>query len=186
MSSWPAHVFEPDGDGFLPTELAKGPWYPGTQHGSPMLALVARAVDRVPSERPVQVTRLTVDLMRAAPMSRVWTRARVVRAGSSTEVIEAELGAGDEVYVRASALRFRTAQIPVPFPDEAAPALPEQSMRFPWGESRPDEPENPLQHVLEMRPVPGFESPTAWLRLRVPLVAGEENAPLVRVASPPT
>jgi hypothetical protein len=182
VPSPPEFVFQPDGDGFAPTELARGPWYPNTQHGSPMLGLLARAVERVPAERPSQVTRLTVDLMRAAPMSRVRTRARVVRAGSSVEVLEAELLAGDELCSRASALRFRLAEVAVPeAPGERPPALPEKAMRFPWSDSRGDG-ENPLQHMLEMRPVPGFESPTAWLRLRVPLVAGEANSPLVRVA----
>jgi hypothetical protein len=182
VSNVPEFVFAPEGDAFVPTLLAQGPWYPGTQHGSPMLALLARAVERVPAERPAQVTRLTVDLMRAAPMAPVRTRARVTRAGSSVELVEAELVAGDETYVRASAMRFRTADVPVPFADESAPALPDTGIRFPWGESRPGEPDSPLQHVLELRPVPGFESPTAWLRMRVPLVAGEENTPLVRVA----
>lgn len=179
----PEFVFEPDGDGFVPTELARGPWYPNTQHGSPMLALLARAVERLPAERDSQITRLTVDLMRAAPLSRVETRARVVRSGSSVDVLEAELAAGGEVFARASALRFRVARVVVPEErvPERPPALPETAMRFPWSDSRGGA-ENPLQHVLEMRPVPGFESPTAWLRLRVRLVAGEANSPLVRVA----
>jgi acyl-CoA thioesterase len=179
----PEFVFAPDGDGFVPTELARGPWYPNTQHGSPMLGLLARAVERVPAERESQITRLTVDLMRAAPLARVETRARVVRSGSSVDVLEAELAAGGEVFARASALRFRVAPVAVPeeLVPERPPALPERAMRFPWSESRGDA-ESPLQRVLEMRPVPGFESPTAWLRLRVPLVAGEANTPLVRVA----
>jgi hypothetical protein len=179
----PEFVFEPDGDGFVPTELARGPWYPNTQHGSPMLGLLARAVERVPVERESQITRLTVDLMRAAPLARVETRARVVRSGSSVDVLEAELAAGGEVFARASALRFRVATVAVPeeLVPERPPALPETAMRFPWSDSRGGA-ENPLQQVLEMRPVPGFESPTAWLRLRVPLVAGEANSPLVRVA----
>jgi hypothetical protein len=178
-------IFTPDGDAFVPSELARGPWYPNTQHGSPMLALLARAVERVPSERPAQVTRLTVDLMRAAPMSAVRTAARTVRSGSSVEVLEADLFAGDELCARASALRFRVAEIAVPDelgPSDRPPELPERAAKFPWSESREGAPANPLQHVLEMRPVPGFESPTVWLRLRVPLVAGEENSPLVRVA----
>ena len=181
--STPEFVFAPDGDGFAPTELARGPWYPNTQHGSPMLALLARAVERVPAERESQVARLTIDMMRAAPMSRIHTRARVLRGGSSVEWLEAELYAGDEVFARASAMRLRVATVPVPedHAPERPPALPEQSMRFPWSDTRGDS-ENPLQRVLEMRPVPGFESPIAWLRLRLPLVAGEENSPLVRVA----
>ncbi|HTO07944.1 MAG TPA: thioesterase family protein [Myxococcota bacterium] len=179
----PEFVFAPDGDGFVPTELARGPWYPNTQHGSPMLGLLARAVERVPAERESQITRLTVDLMRAAPLARVETRARVVRSGGSVDVLEAELCAGGEVFARASALRFRVATVRVPeeLSPERPPALPATAMRFPWSDSRGDA-ENPLQRVLEMRPVPGFESPTAWLRLRVPLVAGEANSPLVRVA----
>jgi hypothetical protein len=180
----PEHVFEPAGQDFIPTELARGPWYPNTLHGSPMLALLAREIERVPAARPAQVTRLTIDLMRAAPMSPVRTEARVVRAGSTVEVLEAELVGGGEVCARASAMRFRVADVPVPEDRTGAdrpPALPETAMRFPWSDSR-GATENPLQHVLEMRPVPGFESPTAWLRLRLPLVAGEENSPLVRVA----
>ena len=185
MSAPADSIFAPDGGAFAPTELARGPWYPNTQHGSPMLALLARAIERVPADRPAQVTRLTIDLMRAAPMSAVRTEARVVRRGSAVEVLEAELVAGDEVFARASALRFRIAEIDVPAElagAAVAPPLPTTAMRFPWSEPRADVPENPLQHALEMRPVPGFEQPIAWLRLRVPLVAGEENSPLVRVA----
>jgi hypothetical protein len=179
----PDSIFVADRGAFVPTELARGPWYPDTQHGSPMLALLARAVERVPAERDAQVTRLTVDLMRAAPMSPVRVEARVVRAGGSVEVIEAELRAGDDVCARASALRFRIAEIAVPSDSrELPPPLPEGAARFPWSEAVAGAPANPLQHVLEMRPVPGFESPTAWLRLRVPLVAGEPNSALVRTA----
>ncbi|MFI5314481.1 MAG: thioesterase family protein [Myxococcota bacterium] len=178
----PEYVFEPDGDGFAPTELARGPWYPDTQHGSPMLALLARAVERVPAERPSQVTRLTVDLMRAAPMSRVRTRARIARSGSSVEVIEADLIAGDELCARASALRFRVTHVAVPETgSERPPELPERAARFPWSEWR-GAGESSLEHVVEMRPVLGLESPTSWLRLRLPLVAGEANSPLLRVA----
>ena len=179
-------IFAPDGGAFAPSELARGPWYPDTQHGSPMLALLARAVEQLPGERPAQVTRLTIDLMRAAPMAPVRTEARVVRRGSAVEVLEAELTAGGEVCARASALRFRTADIPVPeeLDGSAArpPELPEQGARFPWSDPSAGAPDNPLQHALELRPVPGFEQPIAWLRLRVPLVAGEPNSPLVRTA----
>jgi hypothetical protein len=188
MSAPAVSIFNPDGDLYVPTELARGPWYPDTQHGSPMLALLARAVERVPAERPGQITRLTIDLWRAAPMTPVRTVARVVRRGSAVEVLEADLLAGDEVCARASALRFRLDEIAVPesFDGGAAarpPALPEASSRFPWSEATSaNAPENPLQHALELRPVPGFEQPIAWLRLRVPLVAGEENSPLVRAA----
>jgi len=182
----PAAIFHADGDSFVPSALARGPWYPDTQHGSPMLALLARAVERVPTERPVQVTRLTCDLLRAAPLAPVHTRARVLRRGASVEWVEAELLAGEELCARASALRFRTADVPVPEDAEwsggAAPDLPERSSAFGWERARRADDGPALHHALELRPVPGFESPTAWLRMRVPLVEGEADTPLVRVA----
>ena len=47
----------------------KGPWYEGTLHGSAMLAAIARGAEQHPTDVPRQVVRLTVDMMRAAPMS---------------------------------------------------------------------------------------------------------------------
>jgi hypothetical protein len=183
----PDAIFHADGDAFVPTGLARGPWYPDTQHGSPMLGLLARAVERVPSERAVQVTRLTVDLLRAAPLAPVTTRARVLRRGSSVEWLEAELLAGDEPCARASALRFRVAEVGVPREPEwsggSPPPLPERAGSFGWERPPGDGDDLPaLHHALELRPVPGFEAPTAWLRLKVPLVAGEPDSPLVRTA----
>lgn len=173
-----------DGDVFVPTDLCRGPWYPDTQHGSPMLGLLARAVEALPSERPMQVARLTVDLMRAAPMSAVETRASVRRAGRSVEFCEASLTAGGEEFARATAMRFRTAEVDVP-PDldgspSGAPPLPEDDGGMAWPK-RPGG-EEAMHDCFEIRPVRGFETPTAWFRLKVPLVAGEEPSPLVRVA----
>src|SRR5262249_28308574 len=150
---------------------------------SPMLALLARAGERVPADRGHQATRLPADLMGAARPARGEPRAGLGRGGPPVAGPGAGPGAGGGGLARAGRLRFRVAKVVVPeelVPDRP-PALPETAMRFPWSDSRGDS-ENPLQHMLEMRPVPGFESPTAWLRLRVPLVAGETNSPLVRVA----
>ena len=43
-------VFRRDGELLVPTPLATGPWYAGSQHGSAMLGLLARAVDRRAAE----------------------------------------------------------------------------------------------------------------------------------------
>ena len=37
----PDAVFHRDGERFLPTELARGPWDPNAQHGGPCAALLA-------------------------------------------------------------------------------------------------------------------------------------------------
>jgi hypothetical protein len=172
------------GERFVPTELCRGPWYPDTQHGSPMLGLLARAVEALPSERPMQVARLTVDLMRAAPLAPVQVAAAVRRAGKSVEFCEASLLAGGEEFARATAMRFRTAEVDVPDDLDgsppAPPPLPDDDGGMGWPR-RPDGVEA-MHDCFSVRPVPGFETPTAWFRLDVPLVRGEAPSPLVRVA----
>lgn len=173
-----------DGDGverFTPTGLSRGPWHKGSQHGGAMLGLLARAVERHPADRPVQVTRLTVDMMRAAPLDEVETRCRTIRAGKQVEVVEATLTSGGEVYARASAMRFRVTQIEVePNQDLGAPpAMPSSGHRPIWSADA----EEAFHHAQEMRPATGLELSGLWLRLTVPFVAGEETSPLVRVAA---
>ncbi len=187
MSGMPRHLFEVDGEHLVPTDLARGPWYPDTQHGSPMLGLLARAVERVEAPRPMQVTRLTVDLMRAAPMAPVRTEARVVRGGKSNEFLDAELWADGELCARATALRTRVTELALPddpalLGHEDPPVLPDGEGGGGW--SQGPTPEGRAAHeAFEMRPVPRFETPTVWFRLTVPLVASEATSPLIRVAA---
>ncbi len=175
----------------MPTALARGPWYDGTQHGSPMLGLLARAVERQPSDRDRQVVRLTVDLMRAAPMAPVRCRATTVRPGKNVEIVEASLldADGEREFARARAMRFRVAEIAAGEGDHLPalhpPELPVRSdlrERFGKVEGDAGQGREAFHHALEMRPTAAFETPTMWFRFKVPLVEGEEPTPLQRVA----
>ncbi len=177
-------IFHRDGNRFLPTPAAHGPWYPDSQHGSPMLGLLARAVEQHPSEHPMQVTRLTVDLTRAAPMSAVTTHTKLRRATRSIDWIEASLLADGEEFASAVGMRFRLKSIEILDPPdddpEQPPRLPESSDGLGWMARDLDG--DGIHSVVEIRPVPGFETPTAWFRLKVPLVADEETTPFQRAA----
>jgi len=175
------YLFHREGERFVPSSLARGPWYPDTQHGSPVLGLLARAVESLPAEQPVQVARFTADLMRAAPLAPVEVRAQVRRAGKYVEQVDASLLAGSEEYARATALRIRLGEVAVPEAFDgasAAPPLPRDDGGMGWSTRDGDA----LHEAFEIRPVPGFETPTVWFRLGVPLVRGEALTPLVRVA----
>jgi acyl-coenzyme A thioesterase PaaI-like protein len=179
-------VFEPDGDHLVPTGFARGPWYPNGQHGSAMLGLLARAIERHPSPHPVQTTRLTVDLMRAAPMEPVQTPVQVLRAGRNTEVIQAEIISGGEVHARATAMRFRTEEIDTSeetprYGNPSGFVLPTGNSPSPWADDEPSDLEA-FHLALDMRPPLGSELPAIWFRILCPLVAGEETSPLVRTA----
>jgi hypothetical protein len=182
----PEAFYEPDGDGYVATELTRGPWDPGAQHAGPPAALLGREIERLEDAEEFQVGRVTCEILRSVPIGTVAVGARVVRPGRRVQLVEAELrdGAG-EPLMRARAWRLRTA--PVEIPPEAMPAAepppgPEQGAEvefFPTGE------ELGYHSAMEVRFVKGgFVEPgpaLVWLRMRQPLVAGEQPTPLQRV-----
>lgn len=176
-------LYERDGERFVPTRLARGPWHRDSQHGGPMQGLLARAIEEHPASHPAQIVRFTCDLWRAAPFEPVTTRVRVVREGRSAQWLEAELCAGERVTARASALRLRAFDVPVPPRPTPGPLgdVEDAGPAIRWlGET---DPPSDFVNALELRPVEGFARPAAWLRLRVPLVAGETPTPFQRAAT---
>jgi hypothetical protein len=170
----------------LPTPLARGPWYPNSQHGSAMLGLLARAVERHEAERPMQVVRLVADLKRAAPMDAVTTPTRCVRAGRNVEIVEADIAVNGTVFATARALRIRIADIDVsqhengrwtPPPYGPPPSTDGHSQLMPLIDREA------FHHAVDIRATRDQAERALWFRLRCPLVAGEPLSPLVRTAA---
>jgi hypothetical protein len=186
-SEVPDFIFGLDGGLLVPQPLATGPWYEGSMHGSAMLALLARAIEMHPNEREMQVTRFTVDMMRAAPMTPVATPTVSHHAGRSSEVIEARIEVDGRVFARASALRLRqkpidTAGTSAHYGSGLALPAPVPGLE---GSFLPDlpEPQPPAFHqAVDFQPVHGAERPAVWFRMRLPLVEGEALTPFVRAA----
>jgi Thioesterase-like superfamily len=182
----PGAIYQQDGPRLIPTRLARGPWHAETQHGGPMQGLLARAIEQHPSAKPMQIVRFTCDLWRAAPFAPVTLKVRTEREGKSAEWLAAELCAGDEVAARATALRLRVEDVATP-PDRAPAAmgsLEDAAAPLRWlGAPEDGEAPSDFVNAIELRPVDGFVKPVAWLRLRVPLVAGETTSPFVCAAT---
>lgn len=176
-------LFHRDGDLLVPGVLSKGPWYEGTLHGSAMLAAIARAAERHHREVPRQVVRLTVDMMRAAPMAPLRVETSTARAGKSIDIVDIAMYAGEELCVRGSALRMRTTELAVDDPDGPShhprPPEPAQQVAPPFARPGADEPA--FHHAIDIH-VDRDES-TVWFRLAVPVVDGEDNTSFVTVAT---
>jgi len=168
------------------TELTRGPWDPGAQHAGPPAALLGREIERLEDAGEFQVGRVTCEILRSVPIGPVAVSARVVRPGRRVQLVEAELrDEAGEPLMRASAWRLRTAAVEIPPEAIAAaesPPGPEQGAEvefFPTGQ------ELGYHTAMECRFVEGgFVEPgpaLVWLRMRQPLVAGEEPSPLQRV-----
>jgi hypothetical protein len=175
----------PDGeDRFLATELTRGPWDPRAQHAGPPAALLGRAVERLGGRADLHTARVTFEIMRPVPIAALQVAARRLRDGRNVDLVKASLTAGGVEVMRATALRIRGAELPLP------PGLGEPR-RLPGPDRGRLEPFFPTgQEVgyhtaMEWRFVAGsfLEAgpATVWLRMRHPLLPGETPSPLVRV-----
>lgn len=192
-------LFQPDGDRWVPTESSRGPWDRRHCHGGPVSAFLVRAVERVPDDPPVpspdgdawQLARCTVELTRPVPVLRPLTMDTVVeRPGRKVSLVAAVLRDGDTEVARIRALRIRRASIDVPADAHVAPvasfAPPDtataEPMTFAAGEETAFH-RDACEHRfvtgswLEPGPV------EVWIRLRVPVVAGEEPSGAQRAAA---
>jgi Thioesterase-like superfamily len=185
----PEALFLPDGGRFVPTALCRGPWTPDAQHGGPPAALLARSIEHAAGEDGMQTARLTVELLRPVPLAPLTVEARITRPGRKVRLLEASLRADDEEVARAVALRIRRREVPMPAGVDGRPTQPPSPgegavSAWPW--TLTDLPAF-HSHAVEHRFVAGgFDRPgpaTDWIRLRVPLVAGEPTPPLARVAA---
>jgi hypothetical protein len=196
----PDAFYEIDGDVYVPSELTRGPWDPDSQHAGPPAALIGREIERLPSDEPRQVGRVTYEILRAVPIAPLRVEARVVRPGRSVELVEASLADERGEVVRAAAWRLRTAEVDVPerltsTGGNARAGVSESTLR-PGFLLPPPHLADPKPFIdtgvavgyhtaMEYRFVAGaFREPgpaTVWMRMRQPLVAGEEPTPLQRV-----
>jgi hypothetical protein len=174
--------FVPDGDRFVPTELARGPWSADAAHAGPPAALLGRAVERLEPE--MVVSRFVLEILRPIPLRPLRVTARVARPGKRVQLAEAVLGDGDREVARASAWRILPRETlddevnlegpGLPAPDECPQV---QGFPVPW---RPN-----YFDAMEWRHADGTWSepgPSAvWMRMRVSLLPEEPVSPLARV-----
>jgi hypothetical protein len=181
----PAAFYEPDGDLYRATELTRGPWDEGAQHAGPPAALLGRELELLPEAADFQLGRVTFEILRPVPIAAVRLSSRVLRPGRRVQLVESELSVDGEVAMRATGWRLRLAAVELPAGSTAVaepPPPPEQGRDVPFF---PTEQEHGYHSAMEVRFVSGaFVEPgpaTVWLRMRQPLVGGEEPTPLQRV-----
>lgn len=177
---------------FAPTEAAASPWSSDLQHGGPPAGLLARTVEELAASSGMQVARLTVDLFRPVPLKPLEAVGRVVRTGKRIQAVDASLLSDGVEVCRASGLLLR------PLPADASASEggnPYPTIPGPEGiatgelqrEGQRRVPRRPGFHTtIEVRWTTASDYPgpgAAWIRLPLPLVAGEEWTPVQRTAA---
>jgi len=181
-----AAVFVARNGRFVATELARGPWDPAAQHGGAPAALVMRALEQLPTAGGLMLSRVTYEFMRPVPIGELAVDASVARPGRRVQLLEASVRTAEGLeVVRARALQVQ--------PVSGNPSVANPAVARPQGPDggRPNPmvpPYRPMfaPDAIEIRFVAGTFGggpSTAWFRMRVPLVAGEQPSALQRLAA---
>ena len=186
-------------------ESCTGPWSPDVMHGGPPSALLVRACEQAaalspadPSEHaaPLSALRASIDFLAPVPVGPLTVRSRVLRGGRRITLTEAELWARGRQVLHARTWLLRTDAgldagldaapphagplAPTDRDGKNGPALPDPSACPPaltrWS--------FPYARALEWRRVSGDpDGPgdaAAWVRSRLPVLAGETPSGLQR------
>ncbi len=182
-------IFIADGDRFVPTEHARGPWDPGALHGGAPAALITSALELADPRPDLQVARLGFEFLRPVPCVPLTLTTRLVRDGRRVQELAAELHAGEQPVCRAAALRVR--MVPEDLPASAAgadaPPMPgPESGRLHRFALNDADTASFAASAMEMRWLddPGLLGPArVWMRLRHPLIDDRPASPLARLVA---
>ena len=131
-------IFRVDGNRVVTSADAAGPWDPRMQHGSAPAALVVWAAESILTPAPMQIARVTIDLMRPVPVAPLTLQTEILREGRKIQLCAVRLLAEDVIVVGATILKIKTqaltlpsevADLPVelPGPDQAREEAPDFS-----------------------------------------------------------
>jgi hypothetical protein len=144
--------------------------------------LLGRSIEEVGADDGFRVGRITFDLRRPVPIGPIKVATQVVRSGRTTRLVTADLigPGGDSVVAATGLLVLGAAEIPV-VPGLEPPAGPDEGAAKPFFEVGND---IGYHTAMDWRFVEGgfreIGPATCWMRMRMPLVPGEEPSPLVR------
>lgn len=174
--------FTRDGDRYVPTLDARGPWNPKSLHGRVVAGLLGQEIEHRHGGPDYMPARLTVDMYRLPDLSPVDVTTRLLRDGKRIKVVEAEFLSGGASMARATCqLLLRTqnppGQVWMP-PNWTAPK--------PAEITPPDDQRWTLNGMWATRPITGHMGAVGprqlWISEVRELVDGIPLTPFTRVA----
>jgi hypothetical protein len=175
-------IFRVDGNSVVTSPDAAGPWDPRMQHGSAPAALVVWAAEKLPTPVPMQIARVTIDLMRPVPVAPLTILTEILREGRKIQLSAVRLLADGVVVVAATVLKIKTQALALP------PEIADLPIELPGPDQSMVEPANfassPFTKCISMRAARGrfgMIGPAAiWFRVDQPLVAGSAVSQAMR------
>lgn len=189
-------LFIPSANGHVePTEHARGPWDPRALHGGAPAALIARAFERTQPGAEMPIARLGFEFLKPIPFAELEVAIEIVRNGRRVQELAAELRVGEETIGRASALRIqavpdglpdpeRRRGLPGPDPVAALPG-PEHGkiVKFALNDTEANSLATTGMEMSWLTDPWSLGPGQVWMRLRQPVVPGEETSALQRLVA---
>lgn len=183
-------LFTRDGDLWVPSEDAVGPWDPAQLHGGAPSALLVDAAQALAPD--LQVVRATYDFLGPVPLAPLELDVRLVKPGRRVALAEGEIRAGGRAALAARVMLMRRAE-PMVLPDgaawtDAAPCGgPEEShaVAFPLPAAEGARGFHRTGMEIRFAAGDGFGGGQArtWFRLARPLTADGAPAPAARAVA---
>ena len=178
---------DPLGEKFAATDLVRSTWSASIQHGAPVSALLARALERCEQRDDTRLSRVLIDLLGPVPAEGdLWVRAQRERSGKQIELITAEMLApgpdgSPRAVARASGWRLQQQDTSAVLHAPAPPLAPlaqarSRDMAKDWDRN--------YVHSIDWRwlTTPLADGPgESWLSPTVDVVKGETMTPLQRL-----
>lgn len=168
---------------FEPTHATVGPWDEGLQHGGPIAALLATAFDATSPREGMRIAHFALKFLGPVPLAPMQVATEVVRPGKRIELLAASVSMGGRPALRATA--WRVATTPDRNPSANLEERPPARSEIAVVPSFPGVPAFGYASALEWRFTSGgfatLGVATAWTRLRVAVVSGEQPGRLAHV-----
>ena len=183
------------GGRWRPTDHARGPWDPAHCHGGPVSAFLARAIERIDDGSGIewQVARLTVELLRPVRVNGTFTvESEIERPGRKVSLAAARLMDVDRQseVARVRALRIRRQDFALPdhpvaaIDDMGAPGDGRiESLQWSSDDLGTAYHRTSCTHRWVVGSFAEAGPCRVWIRLDVPVVAGEDPSGLQRTAA---
>ncbi|MBH5387610.1 thioesterase family protein [Bradyrhizobium diversitatis] len=175
-------IYRVDGNDVVTSPDAAGPWDRRMQHGSAPASLVTWAAERIPTAAPMDVARVTIDLMRPVPVAPLTIATEVLREGRKIQLCGVKLLADGVQVVGATVLKVRRQALTLPEDVEELPVTlpsPEDSLVEDGHAAT-----SPFVRSVSMRAARGrFGQAGAgaiWFRVDHPLIEGEAVSQAMR------
>lgn len=186
-------IFTVEGDSFVPTAFARGPWDPGALHGGAAAALIVEELERRHPTPGLRTGRLSFQFLRPVPSAPLTLSTAIVRPGRRVQELSAELRSSGELVCRAKALRAQPVPAELPQPDgnpgdnraaqQGMPG-PESGNAVRFALDDPSEPSFATAMDMRWLTEPFSLGPgQVWMRLRVALLPDRPASPLALLAA---